>query len=218
MRHSKLAIAAALCACGTALAQVDPPPSWGQDDGMSLSLSYTFPTDAFQPVPDFSVAWDGWEGVVWSEGTVNWMPSLTDHTGVWGLPENDTGQSVFGRLSVNIKNGILRPEKQIWYQLDFYVGPDSSFDLFVSTADGFTIGPDTKTSVDLGQGWERITGSFSIFPQPPWEQFDFEFNTSPGGGPVAFDNFHFHSHCVPTPAGAGLLALAGIAATIRRRR
>ncbi|MFO0834579.1 MAG: PEP-CTERM sorting domain-containing protein [Phycisphaerales bacterium] len=218
MRYCNLAVAATLCACGTALAQVDPPPTWGQDDGASLSLSYTFPTDAFQPVPDLSVAWDGWEGVVWSEGTVKWMPSLTDHNGVWGLPENDTGERVLGRLYAFIWNGILRPEKQVWYQFDVYVGPKSTYDLDVSTAYGFTIGPDTKKSEPLDNGWERITGSFSIFPQPPWEQFYLEFSTDPGGGPVAFDNFHIHTHCVPTPTTVALFSLAGLGAALRRRR
>lgn len=219
MQYKNIAIVAMLGACGTALAQVDPPPTWGQDDGVSLSLSYLFTEPTLPPVEDTSVAWDGWGGTAWSKSMlVTHMDTLTDHAGVWGLEANNTTERLDGILSVIIKNGILKPEKQVWYQFDLYVGPNSEFNLFGSTETGYTIGDDTSSSQDLGQGWERVTGTFTIKPQPPWERLDFEFTTWPGGGPVAIDNFHFHSHCVPTPTGAGLLAFSGITAAIRRRR
>ncbi|MBL8760094.1 MAG: PEP-CTERM sorting domain-containing protein [Phycisphaerae bacterium] len=219
MRHQRLAIVVMLAACGSALAQVDPPPTWGQNDGVSLSVGYAFPTDAFPPTPDFSVSWSGWGGDQWEKSdTIAYMPTLSTHVGAWGLTENNTSKNITGVLSVRLANGILLPEKGVWYQFDVFWGNDSNYWMTPTTERGFQIENEwIDAPWDLGWGWWRITGTFTIKPQPPWEQFDFNFVTAPGGGPVAIDNFYVHTHCVPTPTTVALFSLAALGIARRRR-
>ncbi|MFT4511933.1 MAG: hypothetical protein ACI91B_000616 [Planctomycetota bacterium] len=205
-----LPIAAACLVSAHAAAQdpVDPPPWWGVDDDVTVSLSWNFPaTFTGQPLvtPDFQQA-PGWYSnpTPWS-GTNNftWLPTLNGHNGVCALV--GTGTPLTGELDLFVDNDPhLGWVKMFWFQVDVFEG--SSGDIMQEIKEqlsDYGRGAVTEKIKNLGNGWQQLTVSAQLIPQPDDEDIDFTFLEN-AFGTVAIDNLHVSSKCVkPRPDEEG---------------
>lgn len=203
-----------------AFGQVNAPSWWELSDGNTISLGYLFDTNAWQPAADTEVLPSWYGGTTWTLGGANlpaWATALYGHNGVWGFT---SGQALDGSMDVDIDNQA-RPGwiKRAWYQFDVYaVGAEVCCGWL--PASGSVVLNEKVVVENLAYGWQRVTGSCDIVPQPESEKLVWTFKTDPSGK-AAIDNVYFGTHCVvPEPASLSILlsAIAGLAVLQRRRR
>lgn len=195
---------------------VNPPPTWGIDDGFSTSLAYEFNSDARPPVPDLSIGFPGWTGgSLVISGNTTWLPSLNGRFGVYGFAPGVVGQGSL-LLTVHNRRDELR-FKQVFVQHDRLITVDTDVVYSQGTDVNSQIVNLQTRIVQLANGWERVTQTFDIIPQPDAESFRFDIFSIATGGGVGIDNIYVHTHCIPTPS-AGLALGIGALAGLRRRR
>ena len=213
-----LAVACLLLASTPSGAQVGAPAWWGTFDNDTVSLSFLFPQSNWPPMPDFAAAPAWYAGTTWTRGgpkTPQWAALVSGHTGVWGIADGLAGQ---GELAIRLDNQY-RPGwiKHVWYQFDLYqVGAQTC--CLHGSGDVGSILNEHATTEELPFGWQRVTGSFDILPQPDWEQFTWQFDVQ-AAGKAAIDNLHIGARCeVPEPSALVALASPVLALIAARRR
>ena len=155
---------------------------------------YTFFPDYLDPYwypprENLSVLPSWYEGTEWWRGgsfLPDWMPAVTDHIGVVGLPG---GFAANGLLAVRLDD---QPEpagvEYVAYQFDVYTGggmlwwepvmpPECVVQNLVEAID------------ELENGWQRVALEFEVTPPPAWQELHWYMATDAGrSGPVAIDN------------------------------
>ena len=206
-----LPIAAACLVSAHAAAQgpVDPPPWWGVADDVTVSLSWTFPTTfTGQPLvtPDFQEVPPWYSNPAPWSGTNNftWIPTLSGHNGVCALVGNGTPM-LTGELDLFVDNDPhLGWVKQFWFQVDIFEGSTGSIvqEIKEQLSD-YGRASVTEKVRNLGSGWQQLTVSAQLIPQPDDEDIDFTFIEN-AFGTIAIDNLHINSKCVkPRPDEEG---------------
>jgi len=78
-----------------------------------------------------------------------------------------------------------------------------------------------ETFEDLPFGWQRVTGSFNVKPQPDWEKLTWSLSVNALAGKIAIDNLYVGAHCEVIPEPSSLAALGcpllGLLVGLRRR-
>jgi hypothetical protein len=211
-RHSSsllLSLALGLVAkSATAQGPRNPPPWWGVQDEVTVSLSFDFNTQFSGlplPTPSFAVTAPWYNNPAPWSGSNNftWLPTLSGHTGVCALV--GTGAPAQAELKLFVDNDPhLDWIKIFWFQFDAFKGPSGEISQTIKEElQKYGRATVTEKSENLGFGWERITVSAELIPQPDDEEIDFSFFESLGGT-VAIDNLHVSSKCVkPRPDERG---------------
>jgi len=181
------------------LAQIPdkPPPWWGVQDNVTVSLFWNFSGPA--PLVPLQVAVPPWYSPAVTQGVITGplviIPALNGHTDVLGLVGNGTAQSASLDLTVD-NDPHLNWVKIFWFQFDEFQGANGSVieaieqDLLQYDRSSVTI-----QSVPIGQGWNRVTVSAQLIPQPDDEGVDWTF-TENALGNAAIDNLFVNSKCV----------------------
>lgn len=186
-----------IAANAVAQAPVNPPPWWGAQDNVTVSLSWTFPT-SLNAVPNFAVTPSWYNNPTpWTpSGNITWMNNLGGQQGVVGLAGNGTAT-----LDLFVDNDPhLDWVKIFWFQFDHFegAGGDITNTIEESLLDYGRAAVTEKTE-SLGGGWERTTVSAELIPQPNDETIAFTFIETLGGT-IGIDNLHVSSKCVkPRP-------------------
>ncbi len=195
---------------------VDPPPTWGIDDGVSTSLTFLFNGDVHPPVPELSVGFPGWTGgQMVLTGNTSWIAALNGRSGVIGFGPGANGLGTLELTIGNLRNPSLF--KEVFLQYDRLVTGGTGVGHTQGTDPNSQISNIQTAIVQLANGWERVTQTFVITPQPSFEFFRFAITSDPTGGGVGIDNIYVHTHCIPTPS-AGLVLALGTLVGMRRRR
>lgn len=201
-RQLHLLTALAATALGTSLlAQTPskPPPWWGVQDDVTVSLYWDFSGPApFTPQEIAVPTWYNNPVVVTQAvptGPLAILPVLAGHTDVLALVGNNTLRTA--RLDVTVDNDPhVDWVKVFWFQFDEFEGAAASVieaieqDLAQYKKSSVT----TKTE-SLGQGWNRVTVTAQLVPQPGDEGVDFAFTTAALGN-AAIDNLFVNSKCI----------------------
>lgn len=184
--------------CAPAAAQQDPPPWWRVNDNVTVSLAWDFATPppwtpTLQVVPSWYNA--AVTGFVASPNLVH-IPALTSHTGCAGLVGTGTPQAASLQLKVD-NDPHIDWIKVFWFQFDEFKGASGSVAATIAK-DLAKYGRATVTEesrVSIGSGWETVTITAKLIPQPDDEKLDWSFVES-AFGTVAIDNLFVNSKCV----------------------
>ena len=139
------------------------------------------------PEPAFYYAGPWYEGTEWAAYGAyvpEWMPEVTDHQGVFGMPPGAAGD---GHLEITFDDqSDPSVSRHIFYQYDRYTGAGEVFteDLLPP---GTIIENREERVEELDEGWERVQVWFDANPQPDWEGIHFVM-LSPGADPVVIGN------------------------------
>ncbi len=157
------------------------------DDG--VGLGFDFPQPEWPPYPSFEndpnwydyPEWDryGWEP--------DWMPGLTDHEGVIGLPGGEVPQD--GGLVMRWGDSPEpEGEKYVRYEFDFYAEGGGIY-WEESVSPGSYVEGRKESIKELEYGWAHATIDLVVSPAPEWHQMTWHmFAGGRRGGPVAIDN------------------------------
>jgi hypothetical protein len=143
-----------------------------------------------QPVTIFDYSQPWYEGTQWTYGgshPIEWMPELTDHETVIGLPASPMPQ--FTEMFITMDDEF-DPERTrpISYQYDRYVGGGEVFTEEV-VPPGTMVENRVEEVEELDEGWQRVRVSLDATPRPELETIHFMmFSTDGRSGPVAIDN------------------------------
>jgi len=189
-----------------AQAPENPPPWWRVNDNVTVSLYWNFDTPFAPgtfPSPTFAVV-PPWYSAAVTQGQVTgnlgYVPTLAGHVGVLGL--GGTGVPQSAALDLTVDNDPY-PDwiKVFWFQFDVYEG--TSGEVVATVEQSLTyrraIITEVQKPIPLGNGWERVTMSAQLIPQPDDEGIDITFVESLAGT-VGIDNLFVNSKCVkPVP-------------------
>lgn len=199
----------ALCATVAAQTPVDAPPWWGVQDDVTVSIAWDFDngSGALPPQqPDFQVAAPWYQNPApWSAtGTaLQFLPTFQGHQGVYALVGNGTPISATLDLFVD-NDPHLDWVKLFWLQYDEYdqsgLGLSAQIQQQLAKYGRAAV---TEEREAIGNGWDRVTISAELVPQPDDEAVDWRFVES-ALGTVAIDNVFINSRCVkPRPDEVG---------------
>jgi len=199
----------ALCAAVTAQTPIDAPPWWGVQDEVTVSLAWDFDNGSGSlppPMPDFQVAASWYVNQApWSAtgAQLQFLPSFQGHQGVYALVGNGTPLTTTLNLFVD-NDPHLDWVKLFWLQYDEYdqtgVGLSAAIQQQLTKYGRAAV---TEERVPLSNGWDRVTISAELVPQPDDEDIDWTFDES-ALGTVAIDNVFINSRCVkPRPDEVG---------------
>jgi len=208
-QHIIRSAVALLAAAVTAQAPTDAPPWWGVQDEVTVSLHWDFDNGAgaLPPAtPDFQVA------ASWYQNPQPWTST--------GSPLQFLGQFQ-GRVGVYALVGAGTPQAA---SLDLFVDNDPHLNwvktLVVEYKEYDPSGSGVSLNIEqqlsqygrasvseereaLGGGWDRVTLTASLIPQPDDEEFDWFFQVS-GTNTVAIDDVFVTTRCVkPVPDEIG---------------
>jgi hypothetical protein len=216
--HTKLLTSLALgLITANAVAQnpEDPPPWWGVQDNVTVSLSWTFDT-AFpngqpDPVPSFAVtpAWYNNPSPWTASNNVTWIANLGGQQGVCGLIGNGTAT-----LDLFVDNDPhLDWVKIFFFQFDSFEGAGGEItNTIQESLQDYGRASVTKKTRSLSNGWERTTVTAKLIPQPNDEEIDFVLIETLSGT-IGIDNLHVSSKCEkprPDETGDALGKILGV--------
>lgn len=204
--HHWLACCASACLATFAAAQEEPPPWWGVQDDVTVSLHWNF-DNAFTswPPPDFARVPTWYQPLVTTgvlSPNVVHITTVPGQTGVLGMLGTGSAQS--GSLDLTIDNNPhLDWIKIFWFQFDVLEGASGSVVAELEKSLQYERANISQKSRPLGNGWERVTVSAKLIPQPNDEGIDWNFVEN-AFGTVAIDNLYVNSKCVkPGPDETG---------------
>ncbi|HEX6811151.1 MAG TPA: hypothetical protein VF384_05985 [Planctomycetota bacterium] len=198
--HTHLPALLAGLLCGAAaLAQtpVKPPPWWAVPDNVTLSLYWDFSAGPSSP-PSFVVAAPWYNplvtGATFSPNIVA-IPTLAGHTDCVGMLP--TGVPQVGSFEMQVDNDPhLNWIKIFWIQFDAFEG--TSGDIASEIEQNLAQYGRAIVAVEsepIGGGWERVTISAELIPQPDDEEIEWDFLEN-ANGTIAIDNLFVSSRCV----------------------
>jgi hypothetical protein len=203
MNHTTLPLSRAFAAAillGCALpcqSPSKPPPWWGVQDDVTVSLYWNFSGPA--PLQPQVVAAPPWYNPAVTRavptGPLQVLGSLAGHTDVLALV--GTGAPLAARLDVTVDNDPhVDWVKVFWFQFDEFEGASGSVaEAIEQDLTRYKRSSVTTTKEVLGNGWNRITVSAQLFPQPTDEDIDFVF-TEQALGTAAIDDLYANSKCI----------------------
>jgi hypothetical protein len=185
---------------------VKPPPWWGVQDDVTLSAYWDF-TGGLASPPSFLVASPLWYNPLitghTSSANIVPIPALAGHTGCIGMI--GTGVPQVGTFAMRVDNDPhLNWVKIFWVQFDSFEGTSGNIQGAIQQdLSRYGRAIVEETSEPIGQGWERVTISAELIPQPPDETVEWTF-TENAFGTIAIDNLYVCSKCVkPGPDQTG---------------
>lgn len=187
-------------ACGSLVAQTpaNPPPWWRVNDDVTVSLFYDFSgATPLQPTLSATPSWYSAAQTAWTlPGNVLVLPSLTTHNSVLAMV--GTGAPQTAQLTLKVDNDPhLDWIKVFFFQYDEFKGTSGSVAAAIRKDLG-KYGRATVTEesrVSIGGGWETVTVTAKLVPQPDDEKIDWSFFEN-AFGTVAIDNLFVNSKCV----------------------
>lgn len=157
------------------------------------------------PEPAFYCASSWYEGTQWEcygSYPPDWMPEVTDHQGVIGMPESPVPEA--GEILITFDDQF-NPDRSrhVFYQYDRYTAGGEVFSE-EWLPPGTTIENRVEQVEELDEGWERVMVSFDVDPRPEWEAIHFMMLTTESpAGPVAIDNLIFSAGWAKVPPSFG---------------
>ena len=195
-----------ISAAATAQTQTPPPedgpPWWGVQDNDTVSLFWNFDNGGGAlppPTPDFEVAapWyvnpSPWSS---SGAPLQFLPQFQGRPGVYALVGN--GTQLAASLSLFVANEArLDWVKQFYLQYQEF---DLSGDGLSSTirqqlAKYGRASVTERRTPGLSPGWQTVTLTGTLIPQPDDEEVDWSFSES-GSDTIAIDNVYVSTRCV----------------------
>lgn len=160
------------------------------------------------PEPAFYCASSWYEGTAWEmygSWPPEWMPQVTDHEGVIGMPATPVPE--VGEIVVTLDDQFDPDEsRHLFYQYDRYTGGGEVYSEEL-VPPGTMIENRSENVEDLGDGWERVQVFLDVRPRPESETIHFMmFTTGGGAGPVAIDNLILSAGIASVPEGFSLEA------------
>lgn len=203
--HRNLLFAALLSAPLAAQSPVDPPPWWGVVDDVTVSLAWTFdnPATFLQPTTQVVPSWYQPSVTRFANSpNVVHLPAFAGRTGVLAVTGSATPNS--GTIALTVDNDPhLDWVKWFWFQYDEFEGASGS----VSAAIRQDLAKYKRANVTekvepLANGWQRVTISAQLIPQPDDEAIDWTL-TAGALATAAIDNLFVNSKCLkPGPDDA----------------
>lgn len=161
-----------------------------QPDGDDLGFGFDFPVPEWPPYPTFENDPNWFYPPGWDRygAEPDWLPGLTDHEGVWGLPGGEYPED--GGL---VMEWSVQPqpegERYIHYEFDFYMAEGGGVYWEEMVSPGSYIESQQESIEELDNGWMRARLDLVVSPPPAWHQISWHMFTEGGrGGPVAIDN------------------------------
>lgn len=179
-----------------------PPPWWGVQHEVGISLFWNFDTPflpGLPPAPSAVVASASWYNpaeTAWTApSNMIWIPTLNGHTGVLGMVGNGSGTSALLKLKVD-NDPHYDWVKIFWFQFDALEGSSGSIERAIEK----DLAQYKRTSVEqyvepLGGGWERVTIKAQLYPQPNDETISWRFLEG-AFGTIGIDNLYVNSKCI----------------------
>ena len=187
------------CASLAAQTPVKPPPWWRVNDDVTVSLFFDFnlpPPNSFTPSIEVVPSWYSPAITSGTPNNLTWLPTLTTHSGVLALVGNGTPKT--GALEIKVDNDPhIDWIKIFWFQYDEFKGASGSLASSIRKDLG-KYGRATVTEesrVAIGGGWETVTITAKLVPQPDDEKIDWSFFEN-AFGTEAIDNLFINSKCV----------------------
>ena len=196
-----LALPLALLAAA-ALGQDKPPPWWGVQHEVGISLFWNFDTPFVPgqpPAPTAVVAAAPWYNpaeTAWTApSNAVWIPTLNGHVGVLGIVGGGAPTSALLKLKVD-NDPHLDWVKIFWFQFDAFEGSSGEIKKAIEQdLANYKRSSVTEKVEPLGNGWERITVEAQLYPQPDDETIEWTFLET-AFGTVGIDNLYVNSKCV----------------------
>lgn len=185
-----------------ALGQEKPPPWWGVQHEVGISLFWNFDTPFVAgqpPAPTAVVAAAPWYNPAETSWTAPanavWIPTLNGHVGVLGLVGGGAPTSALLKLKVD-NDPHLDWVKIFWFQFDAFEGSSGDIKKAIEQdLANYKRSTVTEKVESLGNGWERITVEAQLYPQPDDETIEWTFLEN-AFGTVGIDNLYVNSKCV----------------------
>ena len=119
-----------------------------------------------------------------------WMPEVTDHRGVLGLPG---GFPADAELSLHLEGQADAIERErVSYQFDYY--NDGGILWWEPMVPPESVIENVQEVVEpLEDGWQRVHLNFDVVPPAAWHDLHWLLSTSEFSGPAVIDNFTLSS-------------------------
>lgn len=175
---------------------LNPPPWWGMQDNVTVSLYWDFGNGSLAPTSVVAPTW--YNPAVtggFISGPLTVLSSVAGHQQVMGMVGN--GQTQVAMLRMKVDNDPhLNWVKVFYFQYDTY--ESSSGEIIESLRQDLARYERSGlewSSTPIGNGWETVTVEANIFPQPDDEEIEWSFIEN-GTGTLAIDNLFVSSKCV----------------------
>jgi hypothetical protein len=150
---------------------------------------YYIDMPAWPPAAYLAVTSPWSAGESWSQGGSSppvWLPGVTDHEGVLGLPGGYPADATVG---VHLDGQAPPVEVQyVDYQFDFYAADGGMVWWEPLMSPGTLILDYREEVVNVGNGWQRVYLAMQVAPPPMWQELNWTLVSAGRSGPVVIDN------------------------------
>jgi hypothetical protein len=166
----------------------DPNYPWYKTDTGQGRFHY-FDSSDWPPIGYYVVTSPGCDDESWSiNGGVipEWLPAVTDHEAVLGLPGGYPASTDF---SVQLEGEFeLAAREYVAFQFDYYAAEGGTVAWAPDVSPGCVVENFEQTTEAVGEGWQRVYLTFETVPSPEWLELHWSLSTGDRSGPVVIDN------------------------------